>query len=157
MVVPVGITMVNLKEGALQDTLYNLHRSTGALILALAIIRIAVRLTRGAPPPYPGLPNWQRMAALASHRSLYVLIVIVPLFGWLATSAYGAPIIVYGLFELPPLLAKNEKLSGVLFIVHKTLAFTMAAIVVVHISAALYHRYIRRDGVLDRMLPTRES
>src|SRR4029077_7777524 len=124
----------------------DLHRSTGALILTLAIIRVGVRLAKGAPPPHPTLAPWQRVASLAVHRTLYVLIVLVPMLGWLATSAYGAPIIVYGLFELPPLLAKNEKLSDTLFLMHQTLALAMAAILVVHIGAALWHGFVKRDG-----------
>jgi cytochrome b561 len=152
--IPVSITMIRLKQGPLQDALFDLHRSTGTLILALAIVRVIVRLVKGAPPPHPALAPWQRVASLAAHRALYVLILVVPMLGWLATSAYGAPIIVYGLFELPPLLAKNEKLSDWLFLAHQTLALTMAAILAVHIGAALWHGFVRRDGVLARMLPT---
>ncbi len=153
--IPAGVTMSNLKPGPLQDRLYDLHRSTGALILALAAIRILVRVLGGAPEPHPSLPRWQRTVSVLVHKSLYVLIVLVPLLGWAATSAYGAPIVVYGLFELPPLLSKSESVSKILFTLHKTFALVLAAMVVVHIGAGLWHGVVKRDGVLARMLPGR--
>ncbi len=150
--VPMGVAMVNVASGPLQDRLYNLHRSIGVLVLALAVVRLAVRL-RGAPPPHPTLAEWQRRASGASHHTLYVLIFLMPLLGWAGTSAYGAPIIVFGLFELPPILAQNEATSKVLLALHRYVGIFMVIVVAVHVGGALMHGIILRDGVMSRMLP----
>jgi cytochrome b561 len=113
--IPVGILMGQLESGPLQDRLYNLHRSTGTLILPLAIIRLIYRWTHPPLPLPPDVPAFQRVAATSVHWSLYGLLIVQPLVGWAATSAYRAPIIVYGLFELPPILPVNQPLSERLF------------------------------------------
>jgi cytochrome b561 len=148
----VGILMGNMDSGPLQDRLYNLHRSTGALVLVLAIIRLGYRLTH-PPLPLPAeMPASQRLAAESMHWSLYALLIVQPLIGWAATSAYRAPIIIYGLFELPPILPVNQPLSEQLFAVHRALGFVMAALVLGHAGAALYHHFVQRDRVLMRMV-----
>jgi cytochrome b561 len=152
-IVPVGLTMTRLPSGKLQDNLFAVHESFGATILALACLRVAVRLIRGAPAPYPGLARWRRLAADITHRALYVLILVVPVLGWAATSAYRAPISVYGLFELPPILAVDKPLAETLFSIHIAGAYLLTALVFIHIGAALMHGFVHRDGVLGRMLP----
>lgn len=150
--IPIGIVMAQLESGPLQDRLYNLHRSTGALVLPLAIIRLLYRFTH-PPLPLPAeIPALQRLAAESVHWGLYALLIVQPLIGWAATSAYRAPIIVYGLFELPPILAQNQPLSEQLFTVHRVLGIAMAALVCAHVGAALFHHFVRRDRVLMRMV-----
>lgn len=153
--IPAGITMVNLESGPLQDRLFNLHRSFGVLILALAVVRLGVRIAYGWPPAHPTLAPWQHTIAKATHNALYVLIFAMPLIGWAGTSAFGAPIVVFGLFELPPILAKDEDLSKILLGLHGYLGFAMAALVAMHVGAALMHAIVLRDGVFSRMLPSR--
>lgn len=153
LVIPAGIAMMNLPQGPAQDRLFDFHRSVGILILVLAVLRVATRIALGAPPPHPGLPRWQHVAASATHHLLYVLIVLMPLLGWATSSAFGASVSVFGLFTLPDLVAKNEPLSDILGQIHQVLGFAMAALVGVHILAALYHGIVKQDGVLSRMLP----
>ncbi|MGE5539372.1 MAG: cytochrome b [Gemmatimonas sp.] len=152
-IIPIGLTMTRLPPGKLQDNLFFVHESFGATILALACIRVAVRLIRGVPAPYPGLEPWQRIAAAASHHLLYVLIFVVPLLGWAGASAYRSAISVYGVFELPPILPVNKPVAETIFIVHIAAAYLMTAVVALHIGAALMHGFVKRDGVLGRMLP----
>ena len=152
-VIPAGIAMMNLPQGPAQDRLFDLHRSVGILILVLAVLRVAVRVALGAPPPAPGLPRWQQVVANATHHLLYVLIVVMPLLGWATSSAFGAQVSVFGLFTLPALLAKNEPLSDLLGTIHQVLGFAMAALVGLHIAAGLFHGIVKRDGVLSRMIP----
>ena len=152
-IIPIGITMTSLPSGKLQDNLFEIHESFGATILALACLRVAVRLIRGAPPPYEGLADWQRVASWVTHHLLYVLIFVVPLLGWAGASAYRAPISVYGLFTLPPIVAENRHLSDIIFLFHISAAYLLTATLVVHIGAALMHGFVARDGVLGRMLP----
>lgn len=149
---PLGYVLDDLPSGAIQNFGYNFHRSLGTLVLALAIVRVIARLAFGAPRPLAGLPQWQVTAAKAVHWALYVLLFAVPIAGWAATSAFGARISVFGLFILPPLIAKDRELAGTLFEIHGFLAFALAAVFVVHVGAALHHRFVKRDGVLARML-----
>jgi len=139
-------------SGPTQDTLFDLHRSFGALILALAVVRWINRLAGGTPATFPVEPRWQRIAAHAVHELLYVLIVAMPILGWLGTSAFGAPITVFWLFQLPALVAKDEPLANAVLQVHATLGFVLAGLVVIHVAAALYHHYVLRDQALARML-----
>ena len=87
------------------------------------------------------------------HGSLYVLLLAMPIVGYVANSAYGAPTPFFGLFNVPPIIAKNEALSEQLFAGHRLAGFLLIVLVAMHISAALFHYFIRRDTVLQRMLP----
>jgi cytochrome b561 len=151
--IPVAIAMNAVAPGTLQNVLYTVHRSLGALVLVLMILRLGLRLMVGWPPPEPTITSFQRIASHAVHNLLYILLIVQPLLGWYATSAFGATISFFGLFDLPALTEKNEALSKQLFAVHDAIGFTIGALLVVHIGAALYHYFIRRDGVLQRMLP----
>ncbi|MCC7347161.1 MAG: cytochrome b [Variibacter sp.] len=151
--IPVAITMVRLDSGPMQDRLYNLHKSLGVLIFVLMALRLLYRLSAGAPAPEPTLNRMERAASSAVHGLLYVLLLAMPIVGYLANSAYGAPTPFFGLFNLPPLVAENEKLSEWLFALHRWTGFTVGALAAAHIAAALQHFVIRRDGVLQRMLP----
>ena len=133
--------------------MYNLHRSFGALILVLMLIRLAYRLVNGAPAPEPTLTAMQRIVSHAVHLSLYALLIAQGIIGWVATSAYGAAISVFGLFTLPALVGKDEALAKPLFLVHDLIGLTIAGLLLMHIGAALFHYFVRRDGVLQRMLP----
>lgn len=154
--IPVAISMGRVSPGPLQDGLYNFHKSLGVLILVLMILRLLNRLIVGAPAPEPGIEPWQRAVSSAVHGTLYLLLLAMPIVGYVANSAMGetgAPTPFFGLFELPPIVAPNQPLSERLFILHRWVGYLVAALVITHVSAALYHHLIRKDGVLQRMLP----
>lgn len=150
-IVPIGMVMNS--EGPWQDTLYNTHKSLGVLILLLMIVRVAYRLGHGAPPPESSLEPWQRAASNAVHTLLYVLLVVQPILGYVANSAYGATTPFFGLFTIPPIIAEDKALSDRLFLIHRWTGFGIALLVLMHVGAALQHYFLRRDGVLQRMLP----
>jgi cytochrome b561 len=152
--IPVGAIMADLPEGALQDRLFFLHESFGLTVLALMIARIANRL-RGAPPPAPSLTRAERVISAATHHAMYLLLALTPVLGWLALSAYGLRPAFFGLFEPPALLAKDEPLSKLLFSAHGAAAFTLAALITLHLLGVARHVFIKRDGVVWRMLPGR--
>src|SRR5262249_59417162 len=103
-------------------------------------------------PPLPAtVPGWIRTAAPWSHRLLYLLMLVQPVIGWLGASAFGAVVDVFGLFKLPVLLHEDKGLAGVLFLIHKIGAFTLAALVTIHVGGALFHLVVRRDGIFRRM------
>jgi cytochrome b561 len=150
---PVAIAMTRVGEGPAQDTLYNFHKSIGVLILMLMTLRLINRLVVGAPVPDPDIAPWQRTVSAVVHTSFYVLLLAMPVVGHIANSAYGAPTPFFGLFNVPAAVGKNEALATQLFTVHRWVGWLLILLVLTHVSAALYHHFIRRDGVLQRMLP----
>ncbi|MBA5775918.1 cytochrome b [Stappia sp. F7233] len=149
--VPAGITMVNIGPGKLQNTLFDFHRSTGVLLFVITFARLLWRLKHPPAPLEDTIPAWQRKAAHATHWLLYAVLLFSPLLGWVATSAYPAPIPVYGLFTLPPIIPPDRALSTLLFNIHQVIGIVFSLAVVVHIAAALHHRLILKDNVLARM------
>jgi cytochrome b561 len=150
---PVAIAMTRVSKGPTQDILYNFHKSLGILILILMILRLVNRLAAGALTAAPEIEPWQKTISSVVHTSLYVLLVAMPIVGYIANSAYGAPTPFFGLFGLPPLLGKNEALATQLFTIHRWVGWFLIFLVLMHVSAALYHHFIRGDSVLKRMLP----
>ena len=148
---PVAIAMTRLGEGATRDTLYNFHKSLGVLILVLMVLRLINRLAAGAPAPDPTIERWQKIVSSIMHTSLYVLLFAMPVVGYIANSAYGTATPFFGLFELPPIIGK--KFSTQLFTLHRWVGWFVILLVLTHVSAALYHHFVRRDAVLKRMLP----
>jgi cytochrome b561 len=134
---------------------YAWHKWAGVTVLLLAVLRLLWRL-KNRPPALPQtMPAWQRGAAHGLHHLLYVLIFAVPLSGYFYTLAAGFPVVYFGLFQLPVLIAKNPALADTLKIVHYWLTMLLAALVTLHVLAALKHQMIDRDGTMRRMLPGR--
>jgi cytochrome b561 len=147
-------TMPDIRRDTKPDTLINLHLSFGMLILAVVIVRLGWRMTHLQPPPEAGTPAWQVQSSSIVHWLLYVLLVVVPILGWVNASWRGFPVVLFGLFELPKLLATRALGWAWTGDVHGLLAnYAVLALVGLHTAAALYHHFVRRDGVLQRMLP----
>jgi cytochrome b561 len=152
IMIPIGIAMANADFGPAQDTLYHLHRSIGAILLPIVLLRLLWRLRHPAPPLPADIPAIQQFAAHATHWGLYVLLIVQAIVGWIATSAYRAPILVFWLFELPPIWPVDQPFSEKVFWLHRMLGFAIVALLCAHIGAALYHHFVRRDRVLMRMI-----
>lgn len=156
-VASIGLVMGDLERGTdLRKTMYGLHKSIGITVLALAVVRIAVRAATRAPDPLAG-PAWQLRAARVSHVLLYTLLCAIPLSGWLLNSVAGQPLPWFGLVDLPALAAKNADLRAPVDIAHVVLFWTLVVLVAVHVLAALHHHVIRRDALLSRMWPSRRG
>jgi len=149
-----GLYMTGLSMSPTRLKLYNWHKWAGVTVLALSFLRLAWRLTH-RPPADVAMPTWQARAAHAAHVALYVLFFAVPLAGWAYSSAAGFPVVWFGVLPLPDLVAPNRELAEAIKPVHKILAYTMAAIVVVHVAGAFKHQFVDRDGLLRRMWPGR--
>jgi cytochrome b561 len=150
---PVAITMTRISEGANRDMLYNFHKSLGVVILILMTLRLINRLAVGAPIAEPEIQPWQKVVSAIVHTSFYVLLLAMPIVGYVANSAYGATTPFFGLFEVPAIVDKNEALATQLFTLHRWVGYVLILLVLTHVSAALYHHFIRGDNVLRRMLP----
>lgn len=136
------------------ETLINLHLSFGALILGLAIVRLGRRLIEGEAETPICLTAWERLGSRITHWLLYLLLVVVPILGWINASWRGFPVNLFGLIELPKLVATRAAGFGWTGDVHGLLSnYLLLALVGLHVAAALYHYFIRRDRILQRMLP----
>ena len=146
----IGIGMVSTLQPRFL-VLIAIHKPLGIAILLLALLRLGVRLRRGAPPLPADLPWWQTAGAKASHGLLYALLIVMPLVGWSMLSAGGYPIMLYGPIYLPQIMPHSDALYAVLRSAHTWLAYLFFATILLHIAAALFHALVRRDGVFPSM------
>jgi len=152
-----GLYMADLPFSPTRLKLYNWHKWAGVTVLILSALRLLWRLTH-RPPALPqavtlSMPGWQMLAYHATHGLMYALFFAVPLIGWAYSSAAGFPIVLFGVLPLPDFVAADKALSELIKPWHEASAFALAALVVVHVGAALKHHWIDKDGLLTRMLP----
>lgn len=158
----VGLYMHDLPFSVQRVKLFNYHKWAGVTILALSLLRLLWRLTH-RPPPYSArvqasMPGWQQRASKISHLSMYLLFFAVPLLGWAYSSAAGLPIVWFGVLPLPDFVPVDKEFATeVLKPLHRYCAYSLAALVVVHVAAALKHQFIDRDGLMARMWPGRST
>jgi cytochrome b561 len=137
---------------ATTNALYSSHKLLGFLFLFVIAARLTYRLRNGAPPDEPTLETWQKAGAHATHWGLYALMILVPLGGWIGVQLYPSRE-VFGLFNLPAFLSPNEALAGTVFMLHGIGAKLIFLLLLAHIGAAIFHHFIKKDGVLRRMWP----
>jgi cytochrome b561 len=180
VLIPVGLYMVQRGAStgfdATTNSLYSGHKLAGFVLLWIVVARLAYRLLHGAPPDEPTLTWWQKAGSHLTHWGLYGLLLAMPILGWLGVTLYGAlgtvgglslPAIpaaeqLYGLaapvgrllgFEAPPVGGDKTKAAELVFKLHFWGAMLMLLAIAAHVTAALLHHIVRRDGVLRRMLP----
>ena len=139
-------------DEAFKLRLYNIHESLGVIVFVLVLIRLWNRY-RNPPPALPAdTPAAIRIAAHATHIALYALLVIMPVIGFLATNAWGFPLSVFGVLPLPSPVGKDEDLAKLLSLLHWCGAIAIVLLIAGHLTGVIYHTFIRRDGLLRRML-----
>jgi len=154
-----GLYMVDLAFGPRKLTLYSYHKWIGVTVFALAAARVGWRFAHRPPPLPPTVARWQAAASRAVHFLLYACLLAAPLSGWLYSSASGVPTVPFGVaaLQLPDLVTKDRELATALKFVHLTAVWFLAALVVVHVAAALKHQFVDGDGIIGRMLPGRSA
>ena len=162
-----GLTMTEMAFSPDKLKFYSWHKWIGITVFSLAALRLLWRLSHPAPPLPGTMRAWQMRAARASHGLLYFLFFAIPISGWLFSSAKGIPTVYLGLIPLPDLLNKDigeivliaanaEKpftVAELLRLTHKTLNYSMGALIILHIAAAIKHYAIDRDEVVTQMIP----
>jgi len=152
--VGLGFTFSFLPRGPLHTDLFLWHKTLGAAILLLAIVRLIWRLSH-RPPPFPAeMPRWQRLAAVWNHRAFYLLLILLPLTGLTAVSDHaqsGFTELKFGI-RLPVIPRVSESLGELAGDVHVGLVFVTLALFVLHVAAALKHQ-LDRDRTAGRMPP----
>lgn len=149
----VGLYMHDLPLSPQKLKIYSWHKWAGVTIFMLALVRVVWRLGHRPPDLPSAMPAWQQMAAHGLHIALYLLMLAVPLTGWLMSSAKGFQTVWFGVLPLPDLLGKDKELGDLLQTVHMSLNFLFAGLVGAHAAAAVKHHLVDRDDVLVRMLP----
>jgi cytochrome b561 len=150
---PLGLVMHELALSPMKLKLYSWHKWLGVTVFLFAVIRLLWRATHTPPPEPVGMPAWQVLAARLAHGALYALILLIPLTGWLMSSAKGFQTVYLGVLPLPDLLAKSESLGELLEEVHEQLNHLLLILVIVHTAAAVKHHRVDKDDVLARMAP----
>ena len=158
--IPLGVSIVNLSDAQVQEIfgvgkgpLYFWHKSFGLLVLMLMVVRLAARLVLGAPDYAAPLAPHERVLSRIVHWTLYALLLILPVIGWLGTSSFGPGVVdFFGIVTFPDLIEKDRALSATLFSWHRALAIAAVSLITLHVAAALMHGIVKRDGVLSRMI-----
>ena len=152
---PLGVYMGDLPLSPDKLRLFSYHKWIGVTVFVLSLLRVAARVAF-APPALPeAMPRWEQSAAVAMHALLYALIFVVPLSGWVMSSATGFQTVWFGVLPLPDLVGKKKELAESLKLLHKNLNIVIVVLIIVHVTAALKHHVIERDAVLARMLAWR--
>lgn len=153
-----GIAMVRFlgNDIGLKFAVYQFHKSLGFMLLCLAVLRLVWRITSAdRPEPVDPIKPFERRLADLVHMGLYASLIVQPLIGWAAASAspLNIPTVIFGLFTLPRLGHANPGLELLFNTAHGLVAFVLLGLLTLHIAAALWHHFIRRDKTLLRMLP----
>ena len=151
--IPLGLYMHELPLSPQKLQLYSWHKWIGVTVFVLLLVRVSWRLTH-QPPALPWhMSKVEQLAAHAGHIVLYLLMLAIPLSGWLMSSAKGFQTVWFGVLPIPDLLGKDKALGDTLAEVHEFLSWTLVAVLVAHVAAALKHHFIDKDDVLLRMAP----
>ncbi|WP_084507055.1 cytochrome b [Geminicoccus roseus] len=148
-----GLVMTDLERGTTQDVLYYTHKSVGIAVLLVVLLRLLWRIGHPWPPLPPDTPSAQAGLARLNHLLLYVMLLVMPISGFVFTAAGGYPVPFFGLVDLTGVIAKNPDLAKTAQWVHLSAQWVVYALVALHVLGALYHLVVRKDGVFQRMWP----
>jgi len=156
-----ALTFQNIPKGLLEFKLIQLHKSFGMTVLLLSVLRLAWRLFN-PPPPEPAMPKWQLVVSQIVHWGFYVIMIGMPLSGWIMVSAstYNLPTLLYGAIPWPHIaavhnlpMASRKAVDDAMGLTHLTLAWIAYGLILLHVAAALKHQFFDRDNLLFRMAP----
>jgi cytochrome b561 len=141
-----------MDKSPLKLDLMLIHKSTGIVLLILALLRLTWRLTHRSPDFPTGSPAWERRAAAIGHGLLYTLMLALPMSGWIMNSAKDRSLELYWLIPWPAITGPDKALADKSGQAHEALAMAFLLVLLIHVAAALRHHFIKRNDVLKRML-----
>lgn len=154
LMIPAGLIMTQKGLARpVQDALFLFHKNMGVILIPLILLRLVYRLRHPAPPLPPSIPGWQRRAAAVSHGLLYLLLIVMPLSGFIRVRAGGYPVELLDRLGAGTWIAKSKPLETAAQGLHYVAGMLLIVVLATHIGAALQHALIRRDGVWGRMWP----
>lgn len=148
-----GFVMSDMEPTPDKFRLYGLHKSIGITVLTLAVLRLLWRMGNIVPTLPDHMKMLERFLAHGSHVALYLVMVLMPLSGWVMSSAAGLPVSIFGWVTLPNLVAPDQGVKALMIDVHYFMALVIIGLVSLHALAALLHHFYYKDNVLVRMLP----
>lgn len=147
-----GFYMANTDSSPLRTNVSNLHKSFGILIILLMLLRLGWRFANITPTLPRTMPQWEQIAARLVHYLFYIVLIAMPLSGWLMGSAAGRPPEFFGLFVLPSIAPESRALAGFFREIHGFIAWSLVILIALHVLAALKHHFLDKNDVLRRML-----
>lgn len=152
-ILPLAWVMVHMaKDAPHRDLYFTAHKSFGLIALALIVARLLWRALRPPPPLPPWIEKWEVGLAHATHFFLYAIFLIMPISGFILSSASGHPVSFFGLFDMPQ-MPKNEALSKFANTIHMYGQYAVYVFLAAHILGVVWHVAFRKDGYIERMLP----
>lgn len=152
-----GQYMSDLSMSPRKLQLYSWHKWVGVTVFMLLLVRVGWRITHQPPALPEQMSKLQRIASHVGHTALYLLMIAIPISGWLMSSAKGYQTVWFGVLPIPDLLGKDKQLGDALAELHGALNGLLMFIVVIHVLAALKHHFIDRDNILRRILPSSKA
>ncbi len=151
VLIPLGFYMQGVDEEQTLVTLYNLHKSLGVLVLGTILLRIYLRVKTVKSKTSTNHSRLERNLSFLTQWSLYPLLLIMPVSGWLMSNAAGIPVSFFGLFNLPDLVSKSDASLVIYQQIHFYVATAILALISLHVAGALKHHFIDQDNTLKRM------
>lgn len=147
-----GKYLASMTVGFSNLHLFNWHKVFGLIALTLIVLRLGWRFVSPPPPTLAeGSKPWELKLARFTHVMLYVLMLGIPMTGWIASSAAAIDISLFGLFNVPLIAPPSERLEDLFFGIHRLLGLLLALVVALHVAGALKRHFVLRDMTLRRM------
>lgn len=153
--IAVGAFMVDLDPETVdyKYKLYGLHKSFGLLALLFIFTRIVIRIRSKIPTPSSKIPKLQQKAAVVGHYVLYLLMLIIPISGYVMSATFAKSNGVFFFdFKLPDLLDKNEAFFAIARNLHGSFPYILLVVLGGHISATIWHYYRHKENILKRII-----
>ncbi|MEX0309223.1 MAG: cytochrome b [Tateyamaria sp.] len=149
---PMGIWLANSEVSLSMLKYFGYHKTLGIVILTLTILRVLWHQVSAPPAPLSHRAQWQDLFARSVHQAMYVLLLLLPLSGRVAISATGIDTVIFGRWTLPAIALVSETWEQVGFQIHGAAGYALALLLGLHLGAALFRAFVKKDGTLRRML-----
>lgn len=146
-----GFFMDGLENSPFKFSIFSWHKSIGTLVLILAMLRLSWKFINIAPAHLPSHQKWEITLAKIVHVLLYVVMIAMPLSGWIMSSAGDFRYSFFGLFDMPQIVPKNDTIFKIAIQAHAIIAYAIIVFVGLHIAGALKHHFLDRDETIKRM------